>query len=137
VIEAEKAMSASVDTVADEPWFRISREHYKSQIDNIVDAFFKDTSLRFARDCDAIDNCAISMSQKGFQPTLRSSSLIKGLALLGLATSLNPEESFIQRIFEKHALSLSQTLDQLNTAYESWGYPPRVLLVENTLFTAV
>jgi hypothetical protein len=137
VVEAEKAMHVLVDHIAGENWFRISIDHCKSQVDSLVDEFFKDISLRFARDYDAVDNCAASMSQKGFQPILNRSSLVKGLALLGLATSLNPDESFVEKIFEKHALSLSQTLNQLNIAYESRGYPPRVLQVQNTLFTTV
>jgi hypothetical protein len=137
VVEAEKAMRALVENVAGKSWFQIPMDHCKSQIDSIVDEFFKDLSLRFARDYDSIDNCAAKMSQKGLRPILNSSSLIKGLALLGLATSLNPQRIFIEEIFKKHGLSLSQTLDQLSNAYESWGYPPRIGYVENTLFTTV
>ena len=62
---------------------------------------------------------------------------MKGLALLGLATSLNPEERFVEGVFERSGLSLSQTLDELEAAYGSHGYPPRVLRAQHTLFSTV
>jgi hypothetical protein len=137
VIEAEEGMRATVDQIVKESWFRVAVDHCKSQLDGVIDDFCKDLSLRFARDYDAVDYCAASMSQRGLQPILKRGSLIKGLALLGLATSLNPGESFVNDVFERRALSLTQTLAELDDAYESYGYPPRVLATQNQLLTTV
>jgi hypothetical protein len=137
VIKAEETMRTMVDHVVRKSWFRVAIDHCSSQVDGIIDEFFKDLSLRFARDYDAIDNCASSMTQTGFRAILNSSALVKGLALLGLATSLNPAANFVKDIFEKHTLSLSRTLDELNAAYKVRGYPPRVLHLQNALFTTV
>jgi hypothetical protein len=136
VIEAEEGMRATVDQIVKESWFCVAVDHCKSQLDCVIDDFFKDISLRFARDYDAIDYCAASMSQRGLQPILKRSSLIKGLALLGLATSLNPGKNFVNDVFEKRGLSLTQTLTELNNVYESYGYPPRVF-VQDQLFSTV
>ncbi len=137
VLEAERKIRDVVEQVVRESWVRVSVDHCRSQVEGTVAEFFKDVSLRFARDYDAADSCARSMSQRGVLPILRSSSLVKGLALLGLATSLNPEERFVKGVFERSGLSLSQTLDELEAAYGSHGYPPRVLRAQNTLFSTV
>lgn len=136
VIEAEEGMRATVDQIVKTSWFQVAVDHWKSQLDAVIDEFFKDVSLRFARDYDAVDYCAASMSQRGLQPILKKSSVIKGLALLGLATSLNPAESFVKDVFEKRGISLTQTLAELNEAYESIGYPPQVY-ASDQLFTTV
>ena len=137
VLEAEERLRATVDQIVSTSWFRVAIEHCKSQIDNVIDEFFRDVALRFARDYGAADHCAASMSQRGLQPILKRSFVIKGLALLGLATSVNPEKSFVNDVFERNGLSLTQTLTELNAAYESYGYPPRVLDTQDSLFTTV
>jgi hypothetical protein len=137
VIKSEEYMRSVVDQIVTESWFRIAIDHCKLQLDRLMEPLYKDISLRFARDYAALDSCVRIMSQGGLKPILKSSSLVKGLALLGLATSLNPEEVFINEVFEKHRLSLPQTLAQLESAYEYYGYPPTVMKAGKQLFTTI
>jgi hypothetical protein len=137
VTEAEKVVRLLVDRIVAQTWFKVAMDHCKAQVERIIDDFYKDISLRFARDYAAADQCATAMAQNGLLPILEMSATVKGLALLGLATSLNPAEDFVELVFQDNALSLSKTMQALEAAYRKYGYPPRVLRAENTLLTTV
>jgi len=120
----EKQMRILMDDIVRQSWFAVPAEHCRSQIANLADSFFRDTALRFARGYDAIDQCAEVMANRGFKTILgRSGRLVRGLALLGLTTSMNPARAFVEHQFQNEGLDLSETLKDLQTAYEEHGYP--------------
>jgi hypothetical protein len=133
----EEKMRDILHLMAAQSWVQIPLDHCRKQVDGILDEFLKDIALRFARDYDAVDGCAALMAEQGFKPVLERASRVRGLALLGLATSINPDTAAVSAVFEKHSLSLEQTLNELTDSYEQHGYPPPVLRAADSLFTIV
>lgn len=137
VMKAEESMRAVVDQVVDQTWFRIAVTHCRTQIDNLADEFLKDIALRFARDYDAVDACAVAMEQRGLKPLLGKSQLVFGLAALGLAISLNPGEDVVEQLLANHGIDLRQTLAGLEDAWDNHGYPPPVMRLGDQLFSCI
>jgi hypothetical protein len=137
IMASEAALRAIVEQVISSSGIADAVEHVRAQINTVIDDFFRDTCLRFARDYDAIDACAIAMQARGLKPILGTSALVRGLALLGLATSLNPQTPAVAKIFSAQGLSLDQTLLDLNAQYAMHGYPPQVLATDDSIFTTV
>jgi hypothetical protein len=137
LMETEATFSKITSEMRRASWFSICLDHCETQTDAIMDEFFKDVALRFSRNHDAIDSCAAAMSSHGLLPLLRRSTTVRGLALLGLATSLDPKREFIASAFAQHGLSLEDTLRELSQAYDEHGYPPQVLDTGDAIFTTV
>lgn len=134
----EKHMHTIMEDIVRQSWFSIPVEHCRSQIAGLVDSFYRDTALRFARSYDAIDQCAEAMADRGFKTILGGSGkLTRGLALLGLVTSLNPASAFVEKQFQNAGLDLKATLKDLQSAYEEHGYPPKIFQDGESIFTTV
>lgn len=95
-----------------------------------------DVSLRFARDYDSADSAGNGM-QKGLKSLLGSVRAVKGLSLLGLAASINPDSKWLSDQFLSHGLDLQQTLDVADATYAKAGFPPAVLRTGGTIFTTI
>lgn len=111
--------------------------HIRDQLDDLADQLYRDTALWFARDTAAIDACAEAMAQDGLGAVLGNSRLVRGLALLGLATNMNPERAAVEGLFRNAGLDLDETLVLLQKCWEQHGYPPRVREYEGGLFCVI
>jgi hypothetical protein len=135
---AESRMRALMAQVVQESWFSIAMEHCRTQVAGVLDPMYRDIALRFARDYAAMDQSAEMMATRGMKPILGGSGrLIRGLALLGLVTSINPAKDFVQRKFEEAGLDLMETLEGLQSAYEKQGYPPEILQADGAIFSTI
>jgi hypothetical protein len=132
-----QAVKWLIDTTIGEETERFEVDHVRQYFNDLTDQIYRGTALWFARDTEAIDACAEAMTDKGLAPILGTSRLVRGLALLGLATMMNPERDAVADLFERRGLNLDETLDHLRGCWERHGYPPRVRESGNELYCVI
>jgi hypothetical protein len=93
------------------------------EIDALLLPFWTDVAFRYARDWEAVDNCAEIMRDRGFYPLLKDSRLLRQFALLGLCLSLNVGEANLRAVLSKHGAELDTLLPQLQDVHREWGFP--------------
>ncbi|MFP3989470.1 hypothetical protein U9R90_18690 [Streptomyces sp. E11-3] len=108
------------------PELKIPFDHIMDQADQEADSLYRDTALWTARDHTAADRSAEVMREDGMLPLLGSVRLLNCLALLGLATGLHPLREQTADVFRAFGFDLDWTLNQLDSCWNTHGYPPRV-----------
>jgi hypothetical protein len=133
----ERMFTKAVTSLMDGRWMAYDLEHIREQAAPMFDDLYKDIALRFARDYDAIDAAATLMRDGGMRPLMKTSNLVRGAAFLGMACSLNPNKKALALEFRALGLSLSDTLNGLERAYHEYGFPPPLLVAEDTIFSTI
>lgn len=110
--------------IADSPATSAVVEHYRAQLPAIVDDAYRDTALWHATGPAAADHCAELMAEDGLTALLESEDHRRGLALIGLAYSVNPNEAFLRTQFERLSLNLDATLEAVTACRALHGFPP-------------
>ncbi|WP_369275664.1 hypothetical protein AB5J55_42015 [Streptomyces sp. R11] len=103
----------------------------------VADSLFRDTALWPSRDQASTEHCGELMSEDGLIPVLGSARLLNSLALLGLATGIDPDRSRVAEVFASRGFDLEWTLDQLDACWHTHGYPPRVTRSPELLLSLV
>ncbi len=136
-LDTERMFTRAVSSVIDRRWMEYDLAHIREHAAPMFDDLYKDIALPFARDYDAIDTAAALMRDRGMQPLLKTTNLVKGAAFLGMACSLNPNKKVLAHEFEALGLSLTDTLDGLQQAYHEHGFPPPLLVAEKSVFSTI
>lgn len=117
----------SQQVVEDSPGLQRNRDHALGQIDDLVDQFYRQAALNFAREDVDIDALAESMAQDGLLAVLGSPKLLREIARLGLYAGIDPARSSLAARFRALGLDLESTLRDASYCWETVGFPPRVL----------
>jgi hypothetical protein len=133
----EQIYAEAIDKVFAKPAMTLAVEHAKELFLPRIDALYKDVAMRFARDYEALDACSALMETGGFRPLLKKTALIQGAALMGLVTSYVPNRHFVEAVFRERGLSLDETLADLETCFDTHGYPPRVMDAEGAIYSTI
>jgi hypothetical protein len=136
-LKLERMFTEALTSLMDGRWMAYDLQHIREQTVPMFDDLYKDIALRFARDYDAIDAVATLMRDGGMRPLLKTSDLVKGVAFLGMACSLNPNDKALAREFKTLGLSLGDTLNGLERAYHEYGFPPPLLVAGDTIFSTI
>lgn len=137
ILERDKALSSATEKLIQALWINDDLDHIMAQTNIMIDEFYKDIALRFARDYEAVDNCAELMRDRGMHALLRTSRLIRGAALVGMTCSLNPRLDAVAGCFSAAGLDLSETLSELQRSYNEHGFPPQILVAGESVFSTI
>jgi hypothetical protein len=137
ILELDGVLSSATEEVISGRWIQYELDHIMAQVNALIDGFYQDIALRFARDYEAIDTCAALMRDRGLYPLLRTSRQIRGAALVGIACSLDPHLDAVTGCFSAAGLDLSETLTELQRSYNKHGFPPQILVAGGSVFSTI
>jgi len=137
VRDAELLRWISNVVVEDDSGARMDLEFILDWVDGMPDQMYQDIALRYANGYDAIDACAEALRGRGFAPLLRSSRLVRGMAMLGLAAGMTALRSGIADVFAGAGLDLEDTLRGLRECHETYGFPPPPDEWDDRLFQSI
>ncbi len=108
----------------------------RAQLSEHRRSFYENLSLYVADEVDGPGLAAV-MRLNGLLPILKTSWLVRGQALLGLAASVNPRRHFVAQCFREHGLSLDEILAALQACHDRHQYLPRIVEIDQFILSFI
>ena len=121
--QIDKALTEALNEIVEKNWIKISLNHVKGSLTDIVDNIYLQYSLSFVPG-DKLDECKKIMSKRGYYELLgRDRSTLEALALLDICCSLLPFRERVTEILAAHNVDLDTTIATLNEYSKQYGIP--------------
>ncbi len=119
--KVDKDLTEALNEIVEKNWIKISLNHVKGSLTDIVDNLYLQYSLSFVPS-DKLDECKKIMSKRGYYELLgKDRSTLEALALLDICCSLLPFRERLTEILAAHNVDLDTTIATLNKYSKQYG----------------